>query len=247
MIVEETNRYATTCVGGSWAPITQEELCTYYGFMLLVGIVKMPSKYDYWQRDEVYHYSPIAERISQKRFFEIHFYIHFANNATLSPPGSSGYDKLGKIRTILTSLTERFSTVYEPGRDLSIDEAMIPYKGRSSLKQYLPKKPVKRGFKVMRAEAANGYVSGLEVYTGKKGNAVEHGLGSSVVKHLSEDLHHTHRHLYFDNLFSSVDLLLDLFRVGLYGCCTFRSNRKGFPKDLKPYVKRGLKQRVWQY
>jgi len=36
-----------------------------------------------------------------------------------------------------------------------------------------------------------------------------------------------------------VDLLLDLLRVGLYGCGTLRSNRKGFPPDLKPLVKKG--------
>ena len=34
--------------------------------------------------------------------------------------------------------------------------------------QYMPKKPVKRGFKVwMLADAHAGYVSGFEVYTGK--------------------------------------------------------------------------------
>lgn len=49
--------------------------------------------------------------------------------------------------------------------------------------------------------------------------------------------------MYFDNFFSSVDLLLDLLRVGLYGCGTLRSDRKGFPKDLKPLVKKGLGQR----
>ena len=79
------------------------------------------------------------------------------------------------------------------------------------MKQYLPLKPIKRCFKVwMRAEAGNGYVSAFDVYTGKKGQAVEHGLGARVVKQLSSDLHHTYQHLYFDNYFSSVNLFLDL-------------------------------------
>ena len=64
----------------------------------------------------------------------------------------------------------------------------------------------------MQAEAVNGYVSGFEVYTGKKSDSMEKGLRATVVKTLSDDMHHTHRHLYFDNFFSSVDLLLDLFR-----------------------------------
>ena len=49
--------------------------------------------------------------------------------------------------------------------------------------------------------------------------------------------------MYLDNFFSSVDLLLDLLRVGLYGCGTLCSNRKGFPKDLKPLLKKGLGER----
>ena len=49
--------------------------------------------------------------------------------------------------------------------------------------------------------------------------------------------------MYFDNFFSSVDLFLDLLRVGLYGCGTLRSNRKGFPKELKPLLKKGLGER----
>ena len=72
---------------------------------------------------------------------------------------------------------------------------------------------------------------------------MEKGLGSSVVKSLCEKLHNTHRHIYFDNFFSSVDLALDLLRVGLYSCGTLRSNRKGFPKQLKQFVKKGLPER----
>lgn len=52
-----------------------------------------------------------------------------------------------------------------------------------------------------------------------------------------------YHHVYFDNFFSSVDLLLDLLKVGLYGCGTLRSNRKGFPEDLKPLLKKGLGER----
>ena len=42
--------------------------------------------------------------------------------------------------------------------------------------------------------------------------------------------------------FASVDLL-DLERSKLYSCGTLRSNRKGFPANLKPVVKEGFKDR----
>ena len=91
-------------------------------------------------------------------------------------------------------------------------------------------------------DASNGYVSAFQVYTGKSGDTTEHGLGGRVVKDLTVDLKDTHRHVYFNNYFSSVDLLLDLFRNGLYGCGTLRTNRKGFPPQLKTAAKKGFKE-----
>ena len=71
----------------------------------------------------------------------------------------------------------------------------------------------------------------------------EKALGSKVVKHLTEELQNNYRHVYFDNYFTSVDLALDLHRSGLYSCATLRSNRKGFPLELKEPAAKGLKER----
>ena len=57
------------------------------------------------------------------------------------------------------------------------------------MKQYLPKKPVKRGFKVwVCADSHDGYISQFECYTGKKGDTAEVGLGRNVVIRLTQDL-----------------------------------------------------------
>ena len=54
------------------------------------------------------------------------------------------------------------------------------------MKQYVPKYPVKRGFKVwVRADAVSGYVSEIDVYTGKVPGEREYGLGGNVVKRLT--------------------------------------------------------------
>jgi len=128
--------------------------------------------------------------------------------------------------------------------NVAVDEVMIPFKGRSTLKQHMPLKPVRRGIKVWAlADSLNGYISEFEVYTGKKANAVEKHLGLNVVKTLTQHYVNTFRHVYFDNFFTGVGLLLDLLKSGLYGCGTLRSNRKGFPEDLKPVAKKGMKQR----
>ena len=118
-----------------------------------------------------------------------------------------------------------------PG-ELSIDEAMIAFEGRSFMKQYLPAKPIKWGFKVWTiAEAATGYVCGFQVYVGKRAAPSANGLGYDVVMELSEM--YQRRHLYFDNFFSSIKLLRDLEQRQTYACATVRSNRAGLPLVVK--------------
>ena len=247
-IVKETNNYAVQCLGqpgcDSWELVTVPELEAFFGFMLLMGIVKLPSLHHYWSQDPVFHYLPVASRISRARFLDIAKYLHFADNGSLAPSGTPEYDRLGKINPILNQLGERFRSVYNLHKEVSIDEAMIPFKGRSTMKQYLPLKPIKRGFKVwMLADAQTGYVSRLDVYKGKDKGKSEDALGESVVKNLCQDIHMRYHHAYFDNFFTSMKLLLDLAKVGIYGCGTLRSNRVGFPSDLKPFVKSGLSTR----
>ena len=89
------------------------------------------------------------------------------DNSTVLPRTSPAYDCLGKIRPILNNLQSRFSAVYTPGQDLAIDKAMIKFQGQSSMKQYMPMKPIKRGIKVwVLADSTNGYFSRMEI--GKK-------------------------------------------------------------------------------
>ena len=210
-----------------------DDLRAFFGFNLLMGINELPSVTDYWRKDPYYHYSPIADRISRDRYRDISRYIHFVDNSTLVPRGSPGYDRLGKIRPFIEYLEEKFRVMYNPSRELAVDEAMIKFQGRSSLKQYLPKKPVKRGIKVwVLADSNNGYFSRLQVYTGKTSSA-EHGLGERVVKDLTEDFHGHWYQIYFDNFFTSKNLLCELEAANLYGCGTVRKDRKLFPTELK--------------
>ena len=124
-----------------------EELCAYLGFMILMGIVRLPTLQDYWKKNEDCHYSALAKRISRDRFFDLHCYLHFVDNSTLQPPQSPGYDQLGKVRPIINIISDCLAKICLRGKKISIDEAMIAFKGRSSLKQYIPQKPVKRGIK----------------------------------------------------------------------------------------------------
>ena len=103
------------------------------------------------------------------------------------------------------------------GKHVSIDEAMIPFKGRSALKQYLPLKPIKRGFKVwVLADSVTGYASKFEVYTGKKGNAVEEKLGEEAIKSLQRKVMYKQLYYTYSFIGTITCILITLFQVLIF-------------------------------
>ena len=58
----------------------------------------------------------------------------------------STYNKLDRIPQFMTAIRNNFEACFIPGEVMPIDESMIKFKGRSGLKQYIPKKPIKQGF-----------------------------------------------------------------------------------------------------
>ena len=62
LIVEETNRYAEQTLQGTdkeWST-DAAEIRAYMGFMILMGINKLPEIRDYWSTNEYLHYAPCA-------------------------------------------------------------------------------------------------------------------------------------------------------------------------------------------
>ena len=65
-------------------------------------------------------------------------------------------------------LSRQFQSNYTPTECVTIDEPMIPFKGRLGFKQYMTDKPTKWGIKAFTlSDATNGYAYRLQVYTGK--------------------------------------------------------------------------------
>ena len=118
----------------------------------------------------------------------------------------------------------------------SIDESMILFKGRHSIKQYNPMKPIKRGYKLWERADANGYVSKLDIYQGKDACVDERfpgfGLGEKVVLSLTEDIIGNFHEVYFDNYFTSANLLESLKGKHVLACGTIKTNRKGLPQNM---------------
>ena len=159
-----------------------EEMRAYFGLNILFGIKKLPDTDLYWSMDAALgvHYVIVMPR---DRFDKLTQYLHINDNEKAAPCKHRDHDKLFKIRPLFEVVKSKFLKEYQPSQNLSVDKAMIAFKGQLAMKQYLLMKPVKRGIKVwMCADASNCFVCNMQVYTRKKdGGATEHRLGYRVV------------------------------------------------------------------
>lgn len=106
----------------------------------------------------------------------------------------------------------------------------MKYKGRTSLKQYMPMKPVKRGIKLLcRADSTNGHLCDFDVYTGKQPGGVQHWLGYTVVANLCRHIRGNWYCVFFDNFFTCCKLIEDLYSDKILCCGTVKQGRKEFP------------------
>ena len=239
LVVEQTNLYSTQKTGYS-VNTNHDEIEQFLGMNIMMGIIQLPSYAMYWSQKM--RYPPIADKMSLKRYEKLRRFLHFVDNSTFDQQTSG---KLYKIQPILESVRQQCLKV-PPEESHSVDEQIIPAKTRySGIRQYNPKKPVKWGFKNHVRAGASGFMYDFYVYAGKEASMdtpeqYKHLQKSSQVvarlcTHLPKEKNHK---LFFDNWFTSLDLLHYLKKNGILACGTVRANRlEGCPlssnKDLK--------------
>ncbi|XP_022124841.2 piggyBac transposable element-derived protein 4 [Pieris rapae] len=113
---------------------------------------------------------------------------------------STRQDRLYKIRPVIKHLNERFATVPMNQR-LSVDEQMCSTKIGHFLKQYLPKKPHKWGFKLY-------VLIPDEPDLGATGNVVV-----CLLRGVPRKQNHI---IYFDNFYTSLPLVVFLAKSGIH-------------------------------
>lgn len=220
-ITFQSNKYAhEKC--GAIPNITQDEMEQYIGILLLMAIVRMPQYTMYWANET--RYAPVADVMSRNRFQEIKRFFHIVDNDTFD---QNNVDKLFKIRPFVESLRANLLKT-DPEERQSIDEQVIPFKGRTPILQYNKNKPHKWGYKVLTRAGASGVLYDFRIYEGASTKVTDYGLGISgdIILELSETLpKHQQFKLYFDNWFSSIDLVSELSDRGFLCVGTIRENR----------------------
>ena len=231
-IVRCTIAYARS-KGDQTFATTRAEISAYHGLNIYMGIHSLPQIDMFWDSDIFIGVEGFKKTIPKQHFKTLGRYLHLVD-----PNDEDPADLLCKVRSLVTLLEQRFADAYIPGKKVSVDEGLVKFNGRLSFKQYMPMKPDKFGIKVwMLADADNYYVPRFQVYLGKNRTNSElfqrKGLGYYVVWTLGEPYLDNHRHFFFDNFFTSAELMRDLESRDTYACGTVRTNRREFPAVLK--------------
>ena len=162
MVKVETNRYARQCQNErqrqSWSIITVDEVNKFFAIIIHMSLVKKPAIRDYFSTNPVLYSSfPSQIGMGRDRFLSIPRYFHINGNSTYIPRNQPNHDPLHKVRPFVNLLNQKFKELYSPSPDLTLDEAMIPFRRRVRFKVYMKGKPNKYGVRLeVVADAANG-------------------------------------------------------------------------------------------
>ncbi|KAK3721656.1 hypothetical protein QZH41_003676 [Actinostola sp. cb2023] len=211
----------------------------FIGIWILMGLNSLPSIANYWSKDPFLRNEGIQQVMTKNRFEELAQFIHFNDSEKRPARGARNYDRLYKVRPILSGVLNNIQNAYYPGKNISIDEGMVAFRGRVSFLQYMPAKPTKYGIKCwMAADSGNAYVVNFRVYLGREDQAPRiHGLGYDVIMKMARPYLNKFHHLFFDNFFSSTRLVEHLQLQNTYACATVRPNRKDLPVCAKNKLK----------
>lgn len=230
MLTDYTNLY---CVQHNRnGDISVDEMKCFFGVLIYSGYCSVSRRPLYWERSSDANHKIVYEAISRKRFNFIMQNLHCNDNTHLDLD-----NKFSKIEPLLSHLSQKFLEYAPLLENHSVDESMIPYFGRHGSKQFIRGKPIRWGYKFWMATNTKGYIEWFEPYQGSSTKLEERyknlGLGASVVLSFADKLMSEKGrlpfHLYFDNFFSSWDLLLVLRDRGIKATGTLRENRLAIP------------------
>ena len=218
-----------------WHDTTGPEIGVFIGALLLQGESRRPKVPDYWNTDTNRTIHPaILNAISVRRWEQIKRYLKISNPTTdLDSTGPNWY---AKVEPLYSEFVRSSLLFLIPGRDVSVDEQLILFKGRSKHAMNMVSKAAGYGFKIYSLCVENYLYNFLFTSKKSKISLLERTKGfsdsSSVVIQLCKSLPKPYNHVvYMDNFFTNVKLYTALKELGI-GACGTAKNGSGFPPEL---------------
>jgi Transposase IS4 len=236
-LMEEFAAHTNAAAPHGWRPVSVSELYAFIGAQVFMGINPLPQTYLYW--DETFANHTLTSVFSRDRFKQLQRFFR----VTAVDEDSPERDPMPFVRSLAAKLNAIFPQHFTPMLHLTLDEAMVAYKGRAFIKQYIPSKPHKWGYKIY-CLCSEGYLLGFEIYEGKEERKSEMGATYDTVLRMVGPYAGKEYVLSTDSWFTSPTLLDALKEKGIRLCGSVRKNRKGLPEIHEDDIK-SLKRGEW--
>lgn len=222
-----TNLEGRRVFGDSWRALDQVDLLAYIGLLILAGVYRSNNEATQSLWDAESGRPIFRSTMSLQQFHVLSRIIRFDNRDTR--PVRWRNDKLAAIRNVWDRWVERLPLMYNPGPEVTVDERLVPFRGRCPFKQYIPSKPGKYGIKIWAAcDAKSSYAWNMQVYTGKPlTGRPEKNQGMRVVLDMTAGL--SGHNITCDNFFTSYVLGQELLKRKLTMVGTVRKNKPELP------------------
>ncbi|XP_066250972.1 piggyBac transposable element-derived protein 4-like [Euwallacea similis] len=211
MLCTRANRHAIDILAHSdaenpriarWVDVTAAEMRKFFGLLLHMGTIKLNRINDCWKKHYMFNLKCFSIFMSRNRFLLILRCLQFGDIGS-----EQSRTQCGKIQPLVDFFNSKMTEIYYPGRELSIDESMVFWRGRLKFRPCVKGKIYKFGIKMYQLCESNGAVLKTIVYTGSA--CVElsgpNHTQKVVLELLKDHLNNGHS-LYMDNYYNSVSL-----------------------------------------
>jgi hypothetical protein len=227
-IVRYTNDYGEIHAK-RWNGITRKDLESFIAILFISAVQKRKDKPSNWFSENRILENPVMKKVmTGRKFFTILRYLHCCSIE--NQPTGDDYDPCYKVAEVRDYLEDRYNRLFIPGQQLSLDETLIRAFGRIKFKVRIVTKAARYGIKIfVITDAVTAFVLKVVIYTGKttyaETDAQEKMKTVQVVNKLVQPFIGTHRTIYVDRFYTSLDLLKSLAEKNLYLTGTMLANR----------------------
>ena len=246
-VVNNTNAKAKVVLGQDlkkkmngiyWRNLNVDELYVFLALSFIMAMNHKPRVNDYWTHDPLFGSPAIfcKEVMSRNRWKNIFKFLRWTH------PEEVTNNPQTRIEPFLDKLRERCRSAVSPGRDVSIDESLILYKGRLHFKQFIRTKRSRFGIKVFFLCPGHpnwqGYSWDFQVYYGEgtnfytPDNPGHLSKSEEIVVKLMSGLLGCGRHVITDNWYTSLRLARFLLEMNTDLTGTINPHR-GVPVPLR--------------
>jgi hypothetical protein len=139
-LCEFTNLAATTmprhqrkCRLARWKPVTVVEMKMFFAVASFLGVVGIQNRKASWSRSGIFGQHFLHGCMSLRRFESIVSCLHYEDSWTMGPDAlkaANERDCFWQIHGLVDDVSRRAKIYWKMGRKISVDEAVIPFKGR---------------------------------------------------------------------------------------------------------------------